>query len=104
MRPPLLRASLVLVGLLALAGCGRLNRAATINQTTHTSGATTAAALQQQLSKQFPNAHVTCATRMIVNVGTRTGCALTGAEGKSTVRFIFRDSNGAIDPSSVQPT
>ena len=104
MRPPRLRASLVLVGLLALAGCGRLNRAATINQTTHTSGATTAAALQQQLSKQFPNAHVTCATRMIVNVGTRTGCALTGAEGKSTVRFIFRDSNGAIDPSSVQPT
>ena len=104
MRPPRLRASLVLVGLLALAGCGRLNRAATINQTTHTSGATTAVALQQQLSKQFPNAHVTCATRMIVNVGTRTGCALTGAEGKSTVRFIFRDSNGAIDPSSVQPT
>jgi len=104
MRPPLLSAGLVVVGLLALAGCGRLNRAATINQTTHTSGATTAAALQQQLSKQFPNAHVTCATRMIVNVGTRTGCALTGAEGKSTVRFIFRDSNGAIDPSSVQPT
>src|SRR6516162_9093955 len=98
------RSGVVAILLLVLAGCGRLNRAATINQTTHTSGATTAAALQQQLSKQFPNAHVTCATRMIVNVGTRTGCALTGAEGKSTVRFIFRDSNGAIDPSSVQPT
>ena len=95
----------VLAGVLAvipLAGCGKLNRAATINQATQTSGETTAAALQQQLASQFPNAHVSCSKSMIVNVGTRTSCALTGAEGKGTVRFTFRNSSGAIDPASVK--
>jgi hypothetical protein len=102
MRTSLVRAGLVLAGLLALAGCGRLNRAATINQTTQTSGTKTAAALQQQLAQQFPNAHVSCANGMIVNVGTLTSCALTGAEGKSRVRFTFRNSSGEIAPASVK--
>lgn len=98
-------ASVVMVVLLALAGCGRLNRTATINQTTQTSGAATAAALQQQLAKQgFPAAHVSCTKNMIVNVGTRTGCALTGVSAKGTVRFTFSSSHGDIDPSSVKPS
>jgi hypothetical protein len=102
MRTHLLRAVLVLAGLLAVAGCGRLNRAATINQTTQTSGTKTAAALQEKLAQQFPNAHVSCANGMIVNVGTLTSCALTGAEGRSTVRFTFKNTDGEIDPASVK--
>jgi hypothetical protein len=99
-----LRAGVVVVVLVAIAGCGRLNRAATINQVTTTPGATAAAALQQQLAKQFPNAQVNCAHSMIVNVRTRTSCKLTGAEGKGTVRFTFSNSHGAIDPASVKPS
>jgi hypothetical protein len=39
-----LRASVVVLAVIALAGCGRLNRAATINQTTHATGAATVGA------------------------------------------------------------
>jgi hypothetical protein len=91
------------IGLLALAGCGRLNRAATINQVTTTSGARAAAALQQQLANHgLSGARVTCAHRLIVNVGTTTSCVLTGAGNKSTVRFTFSSTNGVIDPASVK--
>jgi hypothetical protein len=97
------RSGVVAILLLVLAGCGRLNRAATINQTTQTSGAATAIALQQQLATQgFPKAQVTCAKTLIVNVGTRTSCNLTGAGAKGTVRFTFSSSHGAIDPASVK--
>jgi len=93
----------VVVAVLAVAGCGRLNRAATINQTTQTPGATTGSALQQQLAKEgFPNARVSCAKSMIVNVGTRTSCSLAGVGTKDTVRFTFTSSHGAVDPSSVK--
>jgi hypothetical protein len=93
----------VVIAVLALAGCGRLNRAATINQVTRAPGAATEVALQQQLAKQgLPSARVTCAKHMIVNVGTRTSCVLTGAGTKSIVRFTFSGSDGAIDPASVK--
>ena len=99
----LLCASVLVVGLLGLASCGRLNRTATLNETTQTPGARTASALQQQLAKEgFPNARVSCAKSMIVNVGTRTSCNLAGAGTKGTVRFTFSSSHGAIDPASVR--
>jgi hypothetical protein len=98
-----LRAAALVIGLLALAGCGRLNRAATINQVTLTPGAPAATALQQQLAqKGFPNARVSCAKSLIVNVGTRTACSLSGAGTNSTVRFTFSSSDGAIDLASVK--
>jgi outer membrane murein-binding lipoprotein Lpp len=95
---------LAAIGVLALAGCGRLNRSATINQVTVTSGARTAAALQQQLAADhgLPGAHVTCAKRLIVNVGTTTSCELTGAGKYSKVRFTFSSSHGRIDTASVK--
>jgi hypothetical protein len=97
--------ALAVIGLLVLAGCGRLNRAATINQVTTTSGAAAAAALEHQMaSRGLPGARVTCAKSLIVNVGTTTSCNLTGAGGKRTVRFTFSFSNGAIDPASVKPS
>jgi hypothetical protein len=93
----------VVAVVMVLAGCGRLNRAATINQTTQTPGAAAATAVQRQLAKQgVPNAQVTCAKTMIVNVGTRTSCNLSGAGTKSTVRFTFSSTDGAIDPASVK--
>lgn len=97
---------LAAIGVLALAGCGRLNRSATINQVTVTSGATTAVALQQQLAANhgLPGAHVTCAKRMVVNVGTTTSCDLTGAGKYSVVRFTFSTSHGRIDTGSVKPS
>jgi hypothetical protein len=92
------------IALLALAGCGRLNRAATLNQTTQTSGVVAAATLQKQLIKQGqPRARVTCAKTMIVNVGTRTSCLLTGVGANGAVRFTFLNSHGLIDPASVSP-
>jgi hypothetical protein len=98
-----LRLGVVAVVLLALASCGRLTRVATINQTTQTPGAAAATALQQQLAKQgLSNARVTCAKSMVVNVGTRTSCTLSGAEGKGTVRFTFSSTDGTIDPASVK--
>jgi hypothetical protein len=91
------------IGLLALAGCGRLNRAATINQVTTTPGATAAAALQQQLARHgLPGARVTCTKALIVNVGTTNSCSLTGAGKNGTVRFTFSSSHGGIDPASVK--
>jgi hypothetical protein len=93
------------VAVLALTGCGRLNRASTINQVTTTPGATAAAALEQQLgSHGLSGTHVSCAKSMIVNVGTNNSCTVTGAGKNGTVRFTFRSAHGAIDPSSVKKT
>jgi hypothetical protein len=95
-------AGVLVVAVPTVAGCGRLNRTATINQTTQAPGATTAAALQRQLAKEgVPNARVSCAKSMIVNLGTRTSCRLAGARTKDIVRFTFSSSRGAIDPASV---
>jgi hypothetical protein len=94
---------LAAIGLFALAGCGRLNRAATINQVTTTPGAAAAATLQQHLaSNGLSGAHVTCAKALVVNIGTTTSCDLTGAGKKTTVRFTFRSSHGTIDTASVK--
>jgi hypothetical protein len=91
----------VVIALPALAACGRLNRVATLNQST--SGAAVAAALRQQLARQgFPSTRVTCGKTVIVNVGTRTSCQLAGAGPQGTVRFTFSSSDGAIDPASVK--
>jgi hypothetical protein len=96
-------AALAAVGALALAGCGRLNRAATINQVTTTPGAAAAAALAQELASHgLSGTQVSCAKTMIVNVRTTNSCTVTGAGKKTTVRFTFSSSHGAIDPSSVK--
>jgi hypothetical protein len=93
------------IALIALVGCGRLNRAATINRVTTTSGAAVATALEQHLASHgLAGAHVTCSQAMIVNVGTRTSCILTGAGKHGTVRFTFKTSHGEIDPASVKPS
>jgi hypothetical protein len=90
--------------MLTLTGCGRLNRTATLNQTKHTSGAAAETALQQQLAKQgFPGAEVNCAKSLIVNVGTSTTCAVTGAGTNRLVRFTFSNSSGEIKLTSVKP-
>lgn len=94
---------LAAIGLLALAGCGRLDRVATINQVTTTSGATAAATLEQELARRgLSNAQVTCTKTMIVNVGTTTSCHLTGADKSGTVRFTFSSRDGRIDTTSVR--
>lgn len=96
---------LAAVAMLALAGCGRLNRTATINQVKSTSGAAAATVLQQQLAAHgLPGAHVTCAKKMIVHVGITTSCTLSGAGTKGTVRFKFSSSHGAIESGSVTPS
>jgi hypothetical protein len=89
---------------LALAGCGRLNRTATINQVTRTPGAATAAALEQELASHgMSGAHVTCARTMIVRVGVTNSCTVTGAGKSKTVRFTYSSKHGAIKSASVRP-
>ena len=96
-------AALSAIAVLALAGCGRLTRTATINQVTTTSGAAAALALQQHLASHgMSAARVTCAKRLIVNVGTTTSCGVTGAGGANTVRFTFSSSQGNLDLASVK--
>jgi hypothetical protein len=98
-----LRVGAVLLAAAALAGCGRLNRTATLNQVHLTSGAATAIVLQQQLAKLgHPSVHVSCAKTMIVEVGTSTSCTVTGVGPKGIVRFTFSKPSGAVDPASVK--
>ena len=97
-------AGVLAVSLVWTAGCGRLNRTATLNQAAHTSGAAAEATLEQQLAKVgVPGAKVNCAKTLIVNVGTTTSCSVTGAHAKA-VRFTFRNSKGEIDLTSVKPS
>ena len=92
----------VVVTALALAGCGRLNRTATLNQVTQTPGAAAAATVQRRLATHgYPNANVSCADTLIVNVGTTTTCSLTGAGTHKLVRFTFTHKNGEVRLSSV---
>ncbi len=97
--------TLLAAAVLALAaGCGRLNRATTLNQVTQTSGAGTEQTLEQALRTQgHPTAHVTCAKSMIVNVGTRTSCQLSGVAGQSTVSFTYAHGGATVSSVSVQP-
>lgn len=96
-------AALSAIGVLALAGCGRLTRTATINQVTTTSGAAAAAALQQELARHgLSGAEVSCARNLIVNVGTTTSCSVTGAGNHNTVWFEFSSSHGGLNVASVR--
>jgi hypothetical protein len=100
-RTTLLGATVLVAAALALAGCGRLTRVATINQTTQTPGAAAEAALEQRLtSLGVSNPHVSCARHLIVNVGTRTTCTLAGT--KHLVSFTFTNSHGDIKLVSVK--
>jgi hypothetical protein len=87
----------------ALAGCGRLTRVATINQTTQTPGAAAEATLEQQLVRLgVVSPRVTCAKNLIVNVGATATCGLSGAGSKTLVRFRFANSHGDIKLASVK--
>jgi hypothetical protein len=98
-----LAATVLAAAALALAGCGRLTRVATINQTTQTPGARVQAVLEQQLAKQgVSSPQVTCAKHLIVNVGTTATCSLTGAGSKTLVRFTFANSHGDVKLASVK--
>jgi hypothetical protein len=92
----------VSAAIVTLAECGRLNRAATINQVTTTPGAATAAAFRQKLAEEFPDARVTCSDSMVVRVGTRTACNITDAGANRTVGFTYSSTHGAIDAASVK--
>jgi hypothetical protein len=94
--------ALAVVALL-VAGCGRLNRTATLNQTTP--GPAAALVLQQQLARQgHSGLLVHCGKSVIVvNVGITYACALTGAgRALRTVAFTFTSTSGKINLSSVR--
>ncbi len=96
-----LAAAMALAGL-ALAGCGRLTRTATINQVTTTSGSVVAAAVAQQLADHgLSGARVTCAKAVIVDVDSHVACTATIAGKSRLVRFSFNSPNGQIKASSV---
>jgi hypothetical protein len=91
------------VAILLVAGCGRLNRTATLNQTKQVAGVGVVTALKQALANRgFPNADVRCAKTMIVNVGTTNSCKVSGAGTKDLVTFTFRNSAGEINAGSVR--
>ncbi len=107
MMPPARRASRLVVTAaiagLALAGCGRLNRSATINQVTTTSGAAVATALAHQLAHQgLAGAHVSCTKAVIVNVGVNALCQVSGAGHSKLVEFSFSSAGGRISAASVK--
>ena len=103
MRQRFASAALLTVAVLSIAACGRLNRTATLNQTTKISGASAALALQHQLAtKGFSGATVTCAKTITVVVGVMTTCSVTGAGPNGTVRFTIGNMSGRIDPGSVK--
>jgi hypothetical protein len=97
------RRIVLVVALLSLAGCGRLTRTATLNQTTQIPGPVAESALAQQLARQgLTGARVHCAQSVIVYVGTTTTCTLTGAAPHRIVRFTFKNTSGQIAPASVR--
>ena len=95
--------SLLAVG---VAGCGSLNRTATLGLTTKTIrvlGATTEMTLEEQLARKgFSAGKVSCAQTLIVHVGVMTTCHLSGAGNNHTVRFTFKNAGGEINSSSVK--
>jgi len=97
----LVRTSLLLAGVMSLVGCANSNHVGTLNL--ETSGAKVATTLQKQLAtKGFPNAKVTCAKTLVINVGGTEACRLTGAGTNSTVHFTFKNYSGKIAPASVK--
>lgn len=101
---PVMATLLVLAAL--LAGCGHVNRSATLGSyatNATVSGATVAAALEQHLAAEgLPGAKVLCVRRVIIDVGATMGCALRGAGTRSMVVFRFRTASGAIDTGSIK--
>jgi hypothetical protein len=88
---------------LVVAGCGTLNRTATLNQ--NISGVAAALALKQQLARLgHPGAQVHCAKTLIANVGIARTCSVSGAGGASTVSFTFSSPRGTINLGSVKPS
>ena len=107
MKPPARRASRLAVTAaiagLALAGCGRLNRSATINQVTTTSGAGVATVLAHQLLHHgVAGVHVSCTKAVIVNVGVNALCHVSGAGQSKLVEFSFSSAGGRISAASVR--
>ena len=97
------RLVVLVLALLSLAGCGRLTRTATLNQTTQIPGPVAESALAQQLARQgLTGARVHCAQSVIVYVGTATTCTLTGSGSQHIVRFTFKNTSGQIAPASVK--
>lgn len=86
-----------------LGGCGRLNRTATINQVTTTSGSVVAAALSHQLADHgHSGAHVTCAKAVIVEVDAHVICTVTGAGTDKIVTFSFSSHHRQVRAASVE--
>ena len=93
------------VAALALGACGRLNRVATINQVTTTSGSSVAAELDRQLAQHgLSSAHATCTKAVVQQVDARNACTLTGAGKEKVVRFSFSSNDGHIQVASVEET
>jgi hypothetical protein len=89
--------------LVALAGCARPNRTATLNQVNQISGPAVATTLEQTLAKQgLQNAKVSCAHTLLINVGMTTSCTFTNAGSNGRVTFTFNDSSGQIVLASVR--
>ena len=88
---------------LGLAGCAGPTRIATLNQTTRVAGAHLDATRQQQLATQgTPNATVSCATTIVVNVGPAVSWKLSAAGSHGTVTFTFKTLGGEVNRSSVK--
>lgn len=107
MKPRALRASRLVataaMSVVALAGCGRLNRSATINQVTTTSGAAVATVLAHQLVHHgVAGVHVSCTKAVIVNVGVNALCHVSGAGQSKLVEFSFSSAGGRISAASVR--
>jgi hypothetical protein len=98
--------TLLAAGILSVAGCGNVNRDATLGLTTKTirvPGATADTALEEQLeTKGLAGTTVSCAQTIVVHVGVKTTCGLSNAGTNRTVRFTFKNASGEIDSSSVK--
>jgi hypothetical protein len=94
---------LLAVAVVAIEGCGTVNRADTLNQTATISGAAAELALKQELAKKgFPAAAVTCAKAITIVVGVAQTCSVSGAGPHGTVKFTIGNVSGKIDPGSVK--
>jgi hypothetical protein len=94
---------LAILSVAVLAACTGPTRVATLNNATRISGTRVQSALQQELARQgHPNAMVTCARSIVVNVGPAVSCTVTGAGANQTVHFTFKTLDGVISVSSVK--
>ncbi len=95
------RRLLIVAGILTLTGCGTATRVATINR--QTPGPAVATALKAQLVRQGDlGAQVTCARRVVVNVGATQTCRVLGAGTNTVVQFSFRNYSGKLNLARVR--